>query len=342
MGVNLFFGFVILIVGGYLFCVWLKECSFAHKPMHMQYLKPDGTFKTPNLTYDERTGSGGVRCPICRKLFTCGVSTDPLHVECPECGKKISATSDDFRPDFLTDERDWLYIRQHKFTIIFWIICSDYEHEAISAEKARELVHKIVPEDFGKIQPFKYREFREFTKSYHSHLDAVPDRYCTVCGRMTDYCTCLDEYRKDLQLGGRSLPELQPSLARLRELNPDLVFCRYYRENGQLHARLTKCDGFAIEDYITLSDWQVVRYIINHATHEEYTESDILTARQQYVELIKTDLELLVAYHEARARGEQPTFPFLPSTNPADIYEHVQTDKVETLHDKLIKEFYQT
>lgn len=340
MGMILSLGFIFLIIGGYLLYAYLKERSFEHKPMHRKYLKPDGTFKVPNLAYEERM-HGSARCPICRKNFACGSSTDPRHVECPECGKKISATGDDFRPDFLTNERDWQYIKQHKWTIIFWIIYSDYKHEAINAEQARDLVHRIVPEDFGKIQPFKYREFRDFTKSHHSHLDSVPDQYCIVCGNMTCRCTCQAEYEKDLRLGGSSFPELKPSLDKLRELNPQLVLSGYYKENGQIHARLMKRKGFDIKDYITLSDWQVIRYIINRAKYEEYTENDILTAREAYIKLIKTDLEMLISYHEARARGECPAFPFLPSTNPAEVRESTQTNHTETLHDKLMKEFYQ-
>lgn len=310
----------------------------AKGPMYVRQLKPDGTFRErPQIKPDELSAQSAT-CSICRLAFRTG--SDIFKVICPDCWDRIDERDKNFRPDYITDDRDWEYLNNHKYAN-FWIINSDYEHGDISADEASRLMHRLVPEDFGKIRPFPYREFQEFIRIQHTHLNGGPDRYCTVCGYTDSRCTCREGYEKDMQLGGgKAFAELKPYLDRLRELNPKFVLDKYYKKNGVIHAQLLKRTGFDIRDYISLSDWQVIRYIVNRAKYKGYTEASIRSARQEYIKLIETDLKILIKYHEARARGERPDFPILPSTNLDSIYESAGIAKPETLHDKLLNEFY--
>lgn len=327
--------FVVMVV------YFINNPRSAKGPMYVRYLKTDGSFmERPQLKPDEIYNHSSV-CPICRFHFR---TDDCFDVICRDCWHEIQSYSNDFRPSFITDELDWLYLKNHKHGN-FWIIFYDHKHGDIDADQARRLMHQLVPEDFGKIEPFRYRESRYdyFTKHYQNHFSGGPIEYCSVCGGSISEgrCSCYHNYTQDMETGGKSFVELQPYFTRLRELSPKVAVDGYFRKYGQIFPRLKQCNGFKPEDYITFDDWQVIRYIMTRSQYEEYTEQIILTARQRYINLIKTDLELLINYHEAVVRGEKPDFPLLPSTNPTKIAEIPKGKKTTTdLYDKLMNEFY--
>lgn len=304
-------------------------------PMYKRYLKPDGTFMRADRI-DDKEGS---ICPICRMPFDRGNCAGYRQEICSDCSKKIHTRGDSFRPSFITNERDWIYLRRCRDTV-FWTINSDYEKGDIDADTAGQLMNKLVPKSFGKIDEslLQYREYHDYTVSSYSWLNAFPDVRCTICGKESDYCQCHKLYLEKISRG--SYPEmLKANLEELRVLKPEFVITGYYKRDGVIHADIERRSGFLIKDFFTLDDWRTLQYLLNYARREEYSQQEIEEAITKYLQLINTDLEMLIEFYEAVSKGERPRIPLLPSTNPGNIRVVEIVPKKKSPRDELSEKF---
>lgn len=228
--------------------VYYEKHPQSKGPMYKRYLKPDGTFMRADRIGDKE----GAICPICRMPFPRGNCAGYHQEICSDCSKKIHMRGDSFRPSFITNERDWIYLSRCRDTV-FWTINSDYEKGDIDADTARQLMHKLVPKNFGRIDEslLQYREYHDYKVSSYSWLNAFPDVQCTICGKEDGYCQCHELYLQKISRG--NYPEvLKANLEKLRVQQPKFVITGYYKKDGVIHADIERRSGFLIKTFLRL------------------------------------------------------------------------------------------
>lgn len=333
-------GFVISIIGfavigGFIWYLYY-ESKPVKGPMYPKYMN----VQRPRLTVDEMQNRKNPICALCCRPFNVldrPSRGKPEDVFCAKCDKKISSYGDDFRPSYITSERDWMYLKRIRGTK-FWIINGDYERGDVDAAQAARWMHGLVPESFGTIKPIRYRGPHRYAHGVRSHLDSTSDVSCDVCNNTVGSCQCRKLYSQAV-LGGKYPDELKPHLERLRALNPSFVITEYYRRDNKIMAETEPRENFAVEDFFTFDDWQSITYLLNFSRQEEYTEQTVREAVSKYVQMVEKDLRILGDFYEKRQQGLQEPIPLLPSTNPANILTVKTPQQQKTKYDKLTKEF---
>ncbi len=261
-------------------------------------------------------------CPWCRvKCFRPAEEVSYTtkifkSVFCDDCQKEIYKLHvKDERPDFV-DEHDWIYISRKGKDDSFWMIYRDYQLGDISKEEARKLVHNLVPSDFGKIKPIKYRN----NTVYQWHDVNYNTTTCDICSQPSYKCTCYKTYAEEVERG-KYPSKFNPYFARLKELKPTYVLSFYEKEKGKIRANMRRADGFSPLDFYSKNDWQTIQFLSDLAARKEYTEEEVEEAIDNFINLIIRDLKIQIEYYEAINRGEDVEFPVLPSVNIAKVKE---------------------